>query len=397
MSTMGVQDMLLDSYNIMKKDLLEMTRNRMGLVLMIIMPLLLLGMFGFIYPSNTAAPQNLPVAIIDLSHGQDSASFIAQIQTLSNNSVKMDFRTLDSVDDARTAINRGELNGAIIIPADFEASVSQGKTANVTVLYDNSNPQVGAEVMAEASGLIGAVSGRKSAVTVMQLGVKANETIDPQAVLNPYSAKAQGTIPGSNYFNFLAPGMLIMIVMMSAMTGIPEGISQEKERGTFDGVLSAPINPVSIILGKTVALTIGGFIQGIIVMILAVVFFGVTIQGSILVVFFLLFLGVFSFIGLGILFTSIAGDQKNSIMLINLLMFPMMFVSGVMFPVEQMPWFMQWLSEIIPVTYAADAMRKVMILNAGLQDVLPQIAILVVFGIVTMAIALPVFKKSMTK
>ncbi len=132
-------------------------------------------------------------------------------------------------------------------------------------------------------------------------------------------------------------------------------------------------------------------------MIIAVLFFGVTIQGSILIVFFLLFLAVFSFIGIGILFTSIAGDQKNSIMVINILMFPMMFVSGIMFPVQQMPWFMQWISELIPVTYAADAMRKVMILNAGLQDVLPQIAILVVFGIITMAIALPVFKKSMTK
>lgn len=394
---MSVQEMLSDSYNIMKKDLLEMTRNRLGLVMMIIMPLLLLGMFGFIYPNTTSLPQNLPVAFVDLSNSPDSASFIAQLQAANNNSVNMNFRTVDSVDDARTMINRGEINGAIIIPADFAASAATGKTANVTVLYDNSNPQVGAEVLAEASGLIGGVSGMKSAVTVMQLGVKANETIDPQAVLTPYSAQAQGTIPGSNYFNFLAPGMLIMIVMMSAMTGIPEGIAQEKERGTFDGVLSAPINPISVILGKTVALTITGFIQGILVMIIAVLFFGVTIQGSILVVFFLLFLAVFSFIGIGILFTSIAGDQKNSIMVINILMFPMMFVSGIMFPVQQMPWFMQWISELIPVTYAADAMRKVMILNAGLQDVLPQIAILVVFGIITMAVALPVFKKSMTK
>ncbi len=394
---MSVQDMLLDSFNIMKKDLLEMTRNRLGMMMMVIMPLLLLAMFGFIYPNTTAAPQNLPVAIVDLSHGQDSASFIAQLQAASNNSVKMNFRTLESVDDARTMINRGEINGAIIIPADFGTSALLGKTANVTVLYDNSNPSVGAEVMGEASGLIGGVSGMKSAITVMQLGVKANETIDPQAVLQPYTAQAQGTIPGSNYFNFLAPGMLIMIVMMSAMTGIPEGISQEKERGTFDGVLSAPIDPISIILGKTVALTISGFIQGIMVMIIAVLFFGVTVQGSILIVFLLLFLAVFSFIGIGILFTSVAGDQKNSIMVINILMFPMMFVSGIMFPVQQMPWFMQWISELIPVTYAADAMRKVMILNAGLQDVLPQIAILVVFGIITMAVALPVFKKSMTK
>ncbi len=213
----------------------------------------------------------------------------------------------------------------------------------------------------------------------------------------PTVPNPRAPFPGHNYFDFLAPGLLMMIVMMSAMMGIPEGISQEKERGTFDGVLSSPIHPVSIIIGKSVSLTIGGFIQGIIVFLLAVLLFGVHVQGSILLAFGLLFLGVFSFIGLGILFTSLTEDQKTGTMIVNLLMFPMMFVSGIMFPVQQMPWFLQWLSAIMPVTYAADAMRKVMILNASVQDVLPQIAILVVFGIVTMAIAIPVFTKSMTK
>jgi ABC-2 type transport system permease protein len=309
----------------------------------------------------------------------------------------MDFRVADNVGDARKMIERGEIYGAIIVPEGFAEAILQGKTANVTVLYDNSNPQVGAQVLVEASGLIGGISGMKSAITVAQLGAKANETIDPQAVLAPYSPVAQGTIPGSNYFDFLAPGLLMMIVMMAAMTGIPEGISREKEMGTFDGVLSAPINPVSIIIGKSVALTIGGFIQGILVFILAVAFFGVHVQGSILLAFGLLFLGVFSFIGLGILFTSVSEDQKTSTLIANLLMFPMMFVSGIMFPVQQMPWFMQWLSALIPVTYAADAMRKVMILNAGVQDVLPQIAILIAFGVATMAIAIPVFTRSMTR
>jgi ABC-2 type transport system permease protein len=394
---MSFKDILTDSYHIMVKELLEVTRNRMQLVLMIIMPLLLLTMFGFIYPNTTDLPQNMPVALIDLSHSGDSANFIAQMKAMSDKSVKMVFKSVDSVDEARKMINRNEIHGAIIIPESFESDVARGATANVTVLYDNSNPQVSAQVLAEASGLISGVSGMKSAVLVTQLGIRANETVDAGAVLVPYSAQAQGTIPGSNYFDFLAPGLLMMIVMMSAMMGIPEGISQEKERGTFDGVLSSPIHPVSIIIGKSVSLTIGGFIQGIIVFLIAVLLFGVHVQGSILLAFGLMFLGVFSFIGLGILFTSLTEDQKTGTMIVNLLMFPMMFVSGIMFPVQQMPWFLQWLSAIMPVTYAADAMRKVMILNASLQDVLPQIAILVVFGIVTMAVAIPVFTKSMTK
>ncbi len=84
-------------------------------------------------------------------------------------------------------------------------------------------------------------------------------------------------------------------------------------------------------------------------------------------------------------------------MMMGLLQFPMMFLSGVMFPIQQMPWFLQWLSRIIPITYAADAMRKVMVLDAGLMDVLPQIAILVAFGALTMAIAIPVFRWSVTR
>lgn len=395
---MSLKDIAADSFTIMRKELLELTRNRLGLVLMIVMPFLMMIMFGFIYPNNTSMPQNLPVGILDLSQSQDSAAFVSQLQKASDASVKMDFKTVASVDEARDMINRNQLDGVIIIPASFASDVKQGRSANVTVLYDNSNPQVGTQVLAEASGLISGVGGMHSAATVYQLGVKAGEQVDPQGVLAPYKPVAQGTIPGStNYFDFLAPGLLMMIVMMSAMTGIPEGISKEKEMGTFDGVLSSPINPVSIIIGKSVALTIGGFIQGILVFILAVAFFGVHVQGSILLAGVLLFLGVFSFIGLGILFTSLSEDQKTSTLIANLLMFPMMFVSGIMFPVEQMPWFMQWLSAIMPVTYAADAMRKVMIMNAGLQDVLPQIAILVGFGIVTMAIAIPVFKRSMTR
>ena len=92
-----------------------------------------------------------------------------------------------------------------------------------------------------------------------------------------------------------------MIVMITVMTGIPEAISKEREMGTFDGMLSAPINQISIILGYTASLCVKGFAQVILVLAIAIIFFGVTIQGSILLAFFLLLLGIFSFVGIGIL------------------------------------------------------------------------------------------------
>lgn len=94
---------------------------------------------------------------------------------------------------------------------------------------------------------------------------------------------------------------------------------------------------------------------------------------------------------------SMVEDQGTGTMIVNLLMFPMMFLGGVMFPIQQMPWFMQDLSKLIPLTYAADAMRKIMLLNASVADVSTDILILVALGIVTMAIALPLFRRSMIR
>ncbi len=122
-----------------------------------------------------------------------------------------------------------------------------------------------------------------------------------------------------------------------------------------------------------------------------------TIHGSILLVFGLLLLGVFSFVGLGIVLTSFAKDQQTATMLMTTLMFPMMFLSGVFFPIQQMPWFMQDISKVLPLTYASDALRKVMVLGAGIPDITTDLAILIVFGAVLTAIAVPVFRRQMTR
>jgi ABC-2 type transport system permease protein len=78
-------------------------------------------------------------------------------------------------------------------------------------------------------------------------------------------------------------------------------------------------------------------------------------------------------------------------------MFPMMFLSGVFFPVQQMPWYMQDVSKILPLTYAADALRKVMVLGSGIPQITTELAVLIAFGVVMIGIAVPVFKRAMTR
>jgi ABC-2 type transport system permease protein len=218
------------------------------------------------------------------------------------------------------------------------------------------------------------------------------------AIITPYTIKSEGIVPGEpNYFQFVAPGIIAMVVMMALMTGLPHAISYEKDIGTLDGMLAAPINRLSIILGKVMAQTVRGMIQGFIILILAVVLFGVVIEGNILLVIFLILLTVFSFVGLGILITSFTENEETATMVMMTLMFPMMFLSGVFFPLQQMPWYMQGLAKFLPLTYATTALRKVMVLGADIPAVSTEVLILFAFGIVLLAIAVPMFRKAMSR
>jgi ABC-2 type transport system permease protein len=393
----GVIKTLRDSYRIAVKDLLEFERNRVGLLFLFLMPFFMLVMTGFIFPTGNGYT-DVPVALADLDHSSASQQLIARMNTLNDKSNMMAFSVVATEEEARTLITRGQVYGAIIIPQGYGAEQALGKQSNVTVLSDNSQPQISMVMQGLGSQVIGMLGSIQGAMKVQMLSVQANQTVDPQAVITPIKADVKGTVPGEmNYFSFVAPGLLMMIVMMGAMTGIPRAIAHEKEIGTFDGILAAPVNEISIIMGKTLAQTVRGFIQGIIVMVIAMLIFGVSVQGSLLLTAAVLLLGIFSFIGLGILLTALSNNEETAMILMTVLQFPMMFLTGVFFPIQQMPWFMQYISQLLPLTYAVTAMRKVMILGAGIQDIVPEVAILIVFGAVMLAIAIPVFRRAMTR
>jgi ABC-2 type transport system permease protein len=394
---MGAKTLLSHSFRIAWKDLTELFRNRLGLVLLIVMPLFMMVMVGFIYPSNGTV-NNLQVGLVNEDSGFNnitlpSQSFIMGLQQINNQTHLLILSNVSSVADIRDMVQRGDLEGGIIIPSNFSTSIMTGQQGTLIIVSDESNPQISATIQ----GVLKTVFDEMG-TAVAQQKVQALNVTNTLAVVKPFNVQTQGIVSGNpTYFDFIAPGIMAMTVMMSVMTGLPVAISQEKEVGTMDGMMVAPINRLSIILGKTLGQTARGLIQGIIILILAVGLFGVAIQGSILLVFALLLLGVFSFVGLGIVITSFTKDQETAQMLMMTLMFPMMFLSGVFFPIQQMPWYMQDISKILPLTYASDALRKVMVLGAGVPQISTDLIVLVVFGVVMIAIAVPVFRRMMTR
>ena len=400
MSNMGAKTLLSHSFRIAWKDTMELFRNKMMLVMLILMPLFMMVMVGFIYSS--ASLSNVPIALANQDSGYGnsmvgSQTFTTVLQQINNSTGMMKLSNVSSVDEIKTLVKNGEIDGGIVIPSNFTESILTGQQGTIIIITDQSNPQMSSTIQSVLKSVFDQMGTMLAQQNVLGLNSSVNYS-NSLAIVKPYTVTTEGIVEGnSTYFDFIAPGMIAMTVMMSVMTGLPAAISQEKEVGTLDGMMAAPINRLSVILGKTLAQTARGLLQGVIILVLAVGLFGVTIHGSILLVFGLLLLGVFSFVGLGIVLTSFAKDQETAMMLMMTLMFPMMFLSGVFFPIQQMPWFMQGISKFLPLTYASQALRKVMVLGAGVPAIATELIILIVFGTVMIAIAVPVFRRMMTR
>ena len=399
MSKLGAKNMISHSVRIAWKDLMELFRNRMGLFLLILMPIFMMAMVGFIYPSETSLT-NIPIALANEDTGFEgynlSSTFILTLNSINENANMITLIDASNLADIRELIQTGDVEGGIIISDNFSQNIMNGQQGTISIVTDQSNPQLSAmiqSVMSQVFEQMGTALAQQNVAE--QLGIDLHNAL---AIVKPYNIQVKGSIEGEfSYFDFIAPGIMAMTVMMSVMTGLPAAISQEREVGTLDGMMVAPINRLSVILGKTLAQMSRGILQGILILVLSILLFGVTIHGNILLVFGLLLLGVFSFVGLGVVLTSFAKDQETAVMMMTTIMFPMMFLSGVFFPIEQMPWFMQSISKFLPLTYVADALRKVMVLGADIPAISSELLILIVFGIIMTAIAVPLFKRAMTR
>jgi len=392
---MGVKRTLSHSLWIAWKDLLELTRVKMLLVMLVLMPLLMMLMVGYVFPS-TSSINHLPVGLANLDAGNDNSAsqiFVGQLEVINNSTGMMNLSSATSFADIKTKIQNGDIDGGIIIPENFSENLMAGKQATITIITDQSNPQISLMMQGVLTQVINQMG---TGLAKQNLGAENYQATLTK--IEPYNVQITGIVPGSpNYFQFVAPGIIAMVVMMSLMTALPRAISHEKEVGTLDGMMAAPVNRLSILLGKTIAQMVRGIIQGVVILVLAVVLFGVTIEGSIPLIFALLLLGVFSFVGLGIVITSFAKNEETAAMIMMTIMFPMMFLSGVFFPIQQMPGFMQGISKMLPLTYATTALRKVMTLGAGIPAIATELAVLIGFGTVMILIAVPVFKRAMTK
>jgi len=377
----------------------------MLLFFFILFPILLMSMFGSIYPpvpkSNantgiigTAFP-NLPVSLVQMDDGKTANLIAAQFIQISQQQGLFTVSESASYQSARNQLVEGNLKGIIIIPQGFSDALTAGQPATVQITVDETNPTTASVVQSEISAVFNIIGSSMSAQNINNMD---GGRVNPTFILQPISVTNIPLITGvSSSFQFLAPGFMALTVITGSLQGVATAISREKEQGTMDGLLVAPISHQSIILGKVAAQTVRGLIQGLLILGLSMVLFGVRIYGSPFIMLIVMVLGTASFVGVGIIMTAVAPDQETAQMMTIILQFPMMFISGILFPIDQLPGWMQYIGKGLPLYYAADALRKVIILNASLTAIMPDVLILIAYTFLTMTLAVPLFERAMRR
>jgi len=365
-----------------------------------------MSMFGYIYPpvpkSNpntgsigTAFP-NLPVSLVQMDNGQSANLVAAQFIQISQQQGLFTVTQTASYQAARTQLVQGNLKGIIVIPEGFSDALAGGQPATVEVTVDETNPTTASVVQSEISAVFNIIGSQISSQKISSMD--PGNSVNPTFVIQPISVTQVPLISGvASSFQFLAPGFMALTVITGSLQGVATAISREKEQGTMDGLLVAPIPHRSIILGKVGAQTVRGLIQGFLILGLSMVLFGVQIYGNPLIMLIVMVLGTASFVGVGIILTAVAPDQETAQMMTVLLQFPMMFISGILFPIDQLPGWLQYIGKGLPLYYAADALRKVIILNANLGAIMPDVLILIAYTFLTMTVAIPLFERAMRR
>lgn len=386
---------------IAKKDLRDTFRSRAGVVSLVAAPLIMMVLLGYVFPS-VGLLEDAPLAVVNLDEeaGDESSPSNVFVGRLAAKNAERGAFTLyrfESEADAREALRSRDVGGILLVPPTFsEDSRHGGLVTTITVLYDQSNPALGRLVAGEAARLVDEIAAEDGRENVRHsTRISSEEAVS--AFVRPYVATARAaSVAPPSYFQFLAPGLMTMMAVSAVMTGLPASFRKEKDRGTLDTLLVAPVGRWTLIGGKILAQVARGFFQSAVLIVLAVVFFDVAIAGSLALALFALVLTVVSFVGIGVLLTALSADDDGA-GFTSMIFLPFLFLSGVIFPVEQLPGPLQVVSKLIPLSYAVAAMRKIMILGAGITDVLPELAILAIFGAVSLAISGPVFVRAFTR
>ena len=373
-----------------KKELISLKRHPARLVSIIAFPIIMILLFGYGMGGDMT---DLPIVVVSQSHGDLTDLTLDTIKSTDTYHV---VKVMDDQQKAEKMVDNGEVKAAIIMPKDYDDTNSSSQKA--VTLYLDSSDQMASQILdSSTQAIFYRLSNMVASGSVTAINENSTATPTLSHQLNNFkddiSLHINRIYGNIKYIDFLVPAILGMTIMMSCMMGMGATIAGERETGELARLFMTPTSVATVIGGKIAAKLLIELVRALILIFMAILLFHVSIKGGVLQTFIVLVFGALCFVGFGIMLSARTQTQEDYAQVVMPFSMPMMFVSGVFYPIETMPWILQKLAYLFPLTYLNDAMRGIMLKGQSLGDVWFDLVILLGYTLVFFIIGVKRFNR----
>jgi ABC-2 type transport system permease protein len=337
------------------KELLQLRRDRLTLAMMAVLPVMQLLLFG--YAINTDV-RHIPTLVDDHDRSAESRDLARRMEATGFYDLVGE---VHGYDDIERALRSGEARAAIVVPARFGADVQSGRTAQVQLVVDGSDPQIVGSAENTAASLVGV---RSEQIRVDELS-RAGERLAPVPIeLTPdilYNQDQRTAV-------YIVPGLIAILLTMTMVMLTSMALARERERGTLEQLIVSPVKPVELIVGKILPYVAIGYVQMTLILVFGRYVFDVPIRGSLGLLYALAFLFIAANLAIGLFFSTLAKTQQQAMQMSFFFFLPNILLSGFMFPFEAMPRPAQWLSQALPLTHFLRIVRGIVLKGSSFDD-----------------------------
>ena len=354
---------------IFKKEFRQIGRDPLSLGLLIFVPAMLLILYGYALSFDV---KHIRIGVLDHDNTPASREFL---DSLFQNPYFDRAATLDRESEADALLIRGGVRAVLVVPRGFAGDLVRGGEVRVQALVDAAD----ANTATTAIGYLDALADRAARDARLDMlgrsGLPASLPFvspEPRIWFNPELESAR----------FLVPGLIGMLLMLSAVVATSLSIVREKERGTMEQMMVSPLKPEELILGKTLPYVVICLATMVMILLLGYFLFGVVLQGSYLLLALATLVFLFAALGMGVFISSITSSQQVAFQVaIIASLLPSILLSGLIFPIKNMPLPVQGLTLLVVPRYFIAALRGIIIKDAPLAAVWPDLLAMLALGV----------------
>lgn len=355
-----------------KKEFLHIIRDTWTIMILIALPIVMMILFGY---AVTTEIKDTHFAVLDYSKDDYTTAIVNKLRS---SEYFIFTENLTTYKQAEDAFKTGEIGIVVVFEENFYENLLHTGTASVQILADGSDPNTAKTLVNYASNIISLyLQDRNPSPHTVQL------LPEIKFLYNPQLKGAYNSVPG-------VIGMIIMLIcaMMTAVS-----IVREKEKGTMEVLLASPMRPIFVIIAKLSPYFTISVLNVFNIFIISHFIMGVPIAGNLFWIIVLCFLYIVVSLGIGLLISSVTNTQVIALLISGMiLMLPAVYMSGMIFPIENMPWILRALSHVIPARWFVFAIRKILIMGVDVKYIAKEMLILTGMIAILIIVSLKKFK-----